>query len=81
MVKIDIKEKEAQAIVKIIDAWTGMGAGSAEMGYILTTIKYKLFEAFKKDGVKKNKEAAKKLLSDEYEFDKEKEKHTPKKKK
>ena len=72
MVKVEIEEKEAKAIIDLmIDAKVPV-----EMGYMLTTVKYKLFEAFKKEGVKKNKEAAKKLLSDEYDIVEE-----PKKKK
>ena len=64
MVKIDIEEREAKAIIDLMtDAKVPV-----EMGYILTTVKFKLFKAFKKEGEKKNKESAKKLLSDEYDI-------------
>jgi len=70
MVKIDVEENEAKAYVELLkDAKM-----PPEMGYTLTMLKYKIFTAFKKDGDAKNKEMAKKMLEEEVEVKKSKDK-------
>ena len=68
MVKVDIEEQEAKAFLELIKE----AQVNPEMGYILTMLKYKIFTAFKKDGDEKNKELAKKMLSEGEEVPKNK---------
>jgi len=55
MVKIDIAEQEAQALIKLIDD----ANCPAVMGYALTMVKFKVMEAFKKEADKESKKEKK----------------------
>ena len=61
MVKVDIDPKEAQAYNELMkDAKC-----SPEMGYLLTSLKFKIFEAFKAAKAKEDREVAKQMLEEE----------------
>jgi len=55
MVKVNIEKQEAEAVIKIIDD----AQVPAEMGYILTMVKYKIIQAFKKEAEKEKKKSKK----------------------
>jgi len=63
MVKIDIADQEAQAIITLIND----AKVPAEMGYALTMLKYKLLDAFKKaqESTEKKNKASKSKDTDE----------------
>lgn len=57
-VVVDIEQSEAQAFVELLkDAKM-----PAEMGYVLTSLKFKIFQAFKKADESIQLETAKKML-------------------
>lgn len=61
MVKVDIDPKEAQAYSELMkDAKC-----PPEMGYLLTSLKFKIFEAFKAAKDKEDREVAKQMLEEE----------------
>lgn len=58
-VNIEIEQAEAQAFVEVLkDAKM-----PAEMGYVLTSLKFKIFQAFKKADESVQLETAKKMLT------------------
>ena len=60
-VVVDIEQSEAQAFVELLkDAKM-----PAEMGYVLTSLKFKIFQAFKKADESIQLETAKKMLTPE----------------
>lgn len=66
MVKVDITAEEAQSYVELMkDAKC-----PPEMGYLLTSLKFKIFKAFQKDKEDRNKEVAKKMLEEEQKHSK-----------
>lgn len=70
MVKVDIQPQEAQAYNALLkDAKT-----SPEIGYLLVSLKYKIFEAFKKAKTEQDKEVVKAMLAEEKKTANKKEK-------
>lgn len=70
MVKVDIAPEEAQAYAELMkDAKC-----PPEMGYLLTSLKFKIFEAFKKAKSEADKKVARDMLEQEKRSKKEKSK-------
>lgn len=68
MVKVDIAPEEAQAYAELMkDAKC-----PPEMGYLLTSLKFKIFEAFKKAKSEEAKKVARDMLEQEKKNKKEK---------
>lgn len=64
-VKVEIEQEEAQAFVELLKQGFPKTDLSAEVGYMLTSLKFKMFQAFKKHDESIQLETAKSMLKTE----------------